>query len=261
MVTLAAALNEGATRLDDVVADGDYTEYFEGFPIRCDNNPPGKTTFDIAHALGWSCNVTFARMGAELGERLVRAYAQNFGVNDTIPFPLPVAESSLSNDDEMSVAELASASFGQGEVLVTPMHMALVTAALAGDGTMPVPYLLETVPSVRWSTMADDRGTWRRSVSRDTAHKMRGALVLSATEGWARAARAGTDVSLGGKTGTAQVADGQPHSWFIGFAPADDPEVAIAVLVPHGGEGSVVAAPIAGRILQRALELEATYDG
>jgi peptidoglycan glycosyltransferase len=65
---------------------------------------------------------------------------------------------------------------------------------------------------------------------------------------------------MGGKTGTAEVSDGAPHAWYIGFAPAEDPQVAVAVLVPHGGQGGDVAAPIAGRLLQRALDLDAVHD-
>jgi cell division protein FtsI/penicillin-binding protein 2 len=84
-------------------------------------------------------------------------------------------------------------------------------------------------------------------------------MVRSAESGWASAARRGLDLTLGGKTGTAEVADGAPHAWYIGFAPARDPQVAVSVLLPHGGSGGEVAAPIAGRVLRRALDLEAAH--
>jgi peptidoglycan glycosyltransferase len=259
-VTLAAALDAGLTKPDDVVADGTAVEYFDGYGVACDNNPEGVNVFTISEAFGWSCNVTFARLAVELGEQLYREYAARFGLGDAPPFPLPVAESSLTRSEEMSEPELASAGFGQGEILVTPLEMALVAAAVGGDGSLPVPYLLEDVPGVRWSRLADERGTWRRALPRSTAQAMREIMVQSAQNGWASAARRGLDLRMGGKTGTAEVSDGAPHAWYIGFAPAEDPQVAVAVLVPHGGQGGDVAAPIAGRLLQRALDLDAVHD-
>jgi peptidoglycan glycosyltransferase len=252
-VTLAAALEEGITTPDAVVDDGDAVEYFEGFPVRCNNNPPGQTTFDITHAYGWSCNVTFARLGTELGAERYRRFAKAFGLGDAPPFALPVAESRLSTDEALPLPELASAAFGQGELLVTPLEMALVAAAMARDGSLPVPYLLEDVPSVRWSRLRDERGTWRRAVSAGTARTMREIMTTSVRDGWARTAAQRVGVSVAGKTGTAQVGNGAPHSWFIGFAPADQPRYAVAVVVVHGGEGSAVAAPIGGRVLEQAV--------
>jgi len=253
-VTLAAALNERKVALSDEVEDGDGVGYFQGFAVRCDNNPPDRTKFDIAHAFGWSCNLTFARLGVALGDRTYRQYAEAFGLEDAPPFPLPVAAGSLSSHDALAAPELASAAFGQGEILVTPMHMALVAAAAAGDGRLPVPYLLEDVPGVRWGRIADERGTWRRAVPEETAALVRQAMVIGAREGWARAAQDAAGVAIGGKTGTAQLGgDARPHAWFIGFAPAEAPIVAVAVLVVNGGEGARVAAPIGGRVLARAV--------
>jgi peptidoglycan glycosyltransferase len=82
-------------------------------------------------------------------------------------------------------------------------------------------------------------------------------MITSVADGWARSAMVPGGVSLGGKTGTAEAAGTDPHAWFIGFAPADRPEVAIGVLVVHGGEGSRTAAPIGGQLLNEALRLAA----
>ena len=256
-VTLAAALDAGQIRLDDVVDDGETTEYFSGFGVSCNNNPEGTNRFDIAHAFGWSCNVTFARMGKSLGAATFSEYGRRFGLEAAPPFAIPVAEASLSADDLFGETELVSAAFGQGEILVTPLHMALIAAGVAGDGDLPVPYLLEEVKGVRWNAIADERGHWKKGVPARTAAKVREAMVVSARDGWARSAARGVNTSLGGKTGTAQL-DGlqAPHAWFIGFAPAESPRVAIAVLVVNGGQGGDVAAPIAGRVLDKAMSLE-----
>jgi peptidoglycan glycosyltransferase len=130
--------------------------------------------------------------------------------------------------------------------------MAVIAAGIARDGALPRPYLLADVAGAS-ATNLEPRGTWKTPVSTGTAHTVRRALVTSVEEGWARTATAGLDLTAGGKTGTAEVPSGAPHAWFIGFAPADAPVLAIAVLVVNGGEGSRVAAPLAGRVLEHAL--------
>ncbi len=253
-VTLAAALAEDVVRLDDVVDDGaGAVEAFDGFAVRCNNEPEGVVRFDIAHAFAYSCNLTFARLGRDLGRARWVEHARAFGLDDAVPFPLATAAGQLSNDDAMPLPELVSAAFGQGEVLVTPLHMALVAAALAGDGRVPTPYLLADVPGVRWWSIGDERGAWRRAVRAAVARDVRRAMVTAAETGYLGPIQAPGGPTVGGKTGTAEVADGRPHAWFIGFAPADAPKVAVAVLVVHGGEGARAAAPIAGRVLAAAV--------
>jgi peptidoglycan glycosyltransferase len=137
--------------------------------------------------------------------------------------------------------------------------MALYTAAVAGDGRLHRPWLLRDVPdlpALRWRSMDDRRGTWGRALPAGTAAAVRRAMVVSARDGWAAAARVGRapGFDLGAKTGTAELDTGEPHAWTIGFAPAERPVVAVAVLVVGGGQGAEVAAPIAGAVLEQALE-------
>jgi len=258
-VTLAAAIQAGIAREDDERDDGSAVETFDGFAVRCNNAPEGAVRFDLLHAFAYSCNVTFARLGAALGAERYRAAAAAFGLGEAPPFPLPTAAGSLSSDDALTLPELASAAFGQGELLVSPLHMALVAAAIAGDGALPAPYLLADVPGVRWSSIADERGTWRQAMSRGVAASTRRAMVVSARDGWARSAGLGRGegFTFGGKTGTAETGGSRPpHAWFIGFAPADEPTVAVAVLVEHGGDGATAAAPIGGALLEAAARFE-----
>lgn len=253
-VTLAAALAEDVTRLDAIVDDGgDAVEAFGGYAVRCANQPAGALRFDIAHAFAYSCNLTFARLGAQLGRERWLRHARAFGIDAAPPFPLATAAGQLSNDGALELPELVSAAFGQGEVLATPLHMALVAAAVAGDGRVPTPYLLADVPGVRWWAIGDERGTWRRAVSAGVAGQVRQAMITAADVGYNGTAQLPGGPRIGGKTGTAEAGDGRPHAWFIGFAPADAPRVAVAVLVVHGGEGIRAAAPIAGRVLAAAV--------
>ncbi len=253
-VTLAAALEEGLAGLDDRVTDGDRAEWLGGLEVACGNNPPGVLAFSLEQAFGWSCNLTFARLGLQLGSERWARHALAFGIADAPPFPLPVAAGSVGTDEAPSGVELAGASFGQGRLLVTPLHMALLAAAVAGDGMLPKPYLLADVPGVNWRRLADDQGGWRRALSPGGAEQLRRAMVWAAAEGWARPAQDAAGLALGGKTGTAQLDGNQePHAWFIGFAPAERPRVAVAVLLVNGGEGSREAAPVGGRMLAAAL--------
>jgi peptidoglycan glycosyltransferase len=255
LVTSGAVLESGLATPDTIYEDGDATEHFDGFAVSCGNNPPGTRSFDLRMAFAYSCNLTFARLGDSLGEDRLRAHSQRFGIGQAPPFPLPVASGGLSANRPMSRPELVSTAFGQGETLVTPLQMALIVAATAGDGSLPVPWLLADVPGERWSSLADERGTWRRAISRSSAAQLRDMMLAAALEGSARPAVEAAGMELGGKTGTAQLAEGQvPHSWFVGFAPASTPRVAVAVLVENGGEGHLVAAPIGGRVLSRALD-------
>ena len=253
-ITLAGALAEGLVQPTDFVEDGDRVAYFAGFPVRCNNNPPGQTRFDIAHAFGWSCNVTFAELGTKLGEDRFRRHARAFGIGDAPPFALPTAAGSISTHSRMDAPELASASFGQGELEVSPLQMALVAATLAGDGSVPVPYLLQGVDGVDDGAFHEVRGTWRRAVPDYVAQSMRDVMAVAARDGWARSAADAAGIPVGGKTGTAQLAEGAPHAWFIGYAPTDAPRVAVAVLVVNGGDGASVAAPIGGRVLAEAVK-------
>lgn len=261
MVTLAAALGDRVARLDDVFADGERTGFFDGFAVSCDNNPEGVVSFDLAHAFAYSCNVTFADLAVRVGARRFSDYARAFGLTEAPPFPLPTTAGSLTGDDLVSTAELASAGFGQGEIVVTPLHMALIAASIARDGSLPVPTLLADVPGVRWSSIADERGTWKRAVPARTAALVRQAMIVSAEDGWALAARSAAGMSLGAKTGTAETGRGTTHAWTVAFAPADDPRLAAAVIVVEGGSGATVAAPIAGRVLARGLQLDAAVPG
>lgn len=280
-VTLAAALQEGVVHPGQMFEDGEETLYVEGFPIRCDNNPRGVNRFDLAHAYAYSCNLTFARMGLELGTRHFKKYAGRFRIGHEIPLEIQVTPSQLANDPLlMNQVLLASTSFGQGELLVTPLNMALIAATIANEGIMPQPYLAEQIqrrdgkPISGFGSFGGVQGRLRiaeeKSESRNilgvpiteaVARQVRDLMITSVQEGYARRAQIPGAV-VGGKTGTAQLGgeDTKPHAWFIGWAQRagepDAPIYAIAVIVENGGEGSLVATPVAQQILRAAVKVE-----
>lgn len=216
----------------------------------------------LAESFRVSCNTTFAALGLSVGERLALG-AQAFGIGQRIPFDLPTV-ASLGPEPGTFAADqpsFAYAAIGQGDVAVTPLQMALVAAAVANDGKIMVPRLVQEIrgPGEAKGRTVPPR-LWRSAIDLGIAAEVRAMMVDVVARGTGRAARL-ANLEVAGKTGTAEAPGGSPHAWFIGFAPASDPVVAIAVLVERGGDlgdeatGGRVAAPIAGRLLGRLVEL------
>ena len=252
-VTAAAALESGVMRADTLVSDPTGETVIDGFRITDAERPP-RPTFDFAHAFAWSSNVVFAHLGLQLGEERLRQQAARFGIGGALPYELETSPTSLSRTTPMPRVLLASTAFGQGEMLISPLQMAVVTAAIGRDGDVPRPYVVRSVkaPDGRELHRGQPASTGR-AVSAETARTLRTFLALSVEEGFARNA-ALPNVRVGGKTGTAQSVPGLPdHSWFIGLAPIDRPRFAVAVIVEYGGWGALEAAPVARQVLEAAL--------
>lgn len=215
-------------------------------------------SISFASALVVSCNITFAQLGLRLGGEALVQYSEAFGFGSPVPFDIPTAASRLQDAAGLAAdpVALATASFGQGRDLATPLQMALVAGAIANDGTLMQPYLVDQVQDYNGRTV---RKTSRKPLSEvvgpATADVLTGLMVDAVAEGTGTAARI-RGVPVAGKTGTAEVEGAEPHAWFICFAPAGDPRVAISVIVENGGEGGRTAAPIARQVLQRALGIE-----
>jgi peptidoglycan glycosyltransferase len=183
-------------------------------------------------------------------------YAGRFGFGRQIPFDLPVAISQVRNDGTAWSPELlVQTAFGQGELDVTPMQMALVAATVANGGRVPTPYVaakLRDGGSVQQLHQPGD--SFSAASSSDVANTMVSFMVEGVDNGYAAKA-AIPGVKVGGKTGTAEVGDGSSHSWFIGFAPADAPRIAVAVIMEHQGSGSDFATPAGGSVMRTALNV------
>jgi peptidoglycan glycosyltransferase len=183
-------------------------------------------------------------------------YARRFGFERTIPFDLPVATSQMKKPStEWTPELLVQTAFGQGEIQATPMQMALIAGSVAHGGRVPTPYLAAELRSGTTSHQIHAPGQFFSIAgSSDTAATMRSFMVEGVDNGYAAKA-AIPGVKVGGKTGTAEVGDGTSHSWFIGFAPADDPRIAIAVIMEHQGSGSDFATPAAQQVMRAALSV------
>ncbi len=218
---------------------------------------------DLLEDYQFSCNTAFAQVGLMLGAERYSEYARRFGLYYGSLAPavwpdlsdLPAATPTIAHDRSFLDREtgLADTAFGQGELQVTPLYMAMLAATIANDGTMIKPYLVERAVNPAGEVLYQATPTpLRIPIGRRTARTVRRMMVAVVEKGFGWRAQI-EGVQVGGKTGTAEVPTGDPHAWFIALAPADDPQLAIAVVVEHAGHGSQHAAPIAKTVLEAAL--------
>jgi penicillin-binding protein A len=213
----------------------------------------GEHTF--AEAFAKSINTTFAKVGVQLGADTLSAYAKDFGFGQSPPWDLGGAKSVFPDPGAMDKAHVAQASFGQGEVLASPLEIALMTSAVANGGKIMKPYIVSQVLDYHQKILEETKPqTWLQPLTPETASSLKQFMIQVVTGGTGTSA-AIDGVQVAGKTGTAEVANGEPHAWFAAFAPADDPKVVVVVLVENAGTGGSVAAPVARAVISAALGL------
>jgi len=256
LVTGATALEVGVNpdtkvRVDDPwQADPSWGSYF----VRSSSKAHGDYTMADGYRL--SENIYFAKIGLQIGGAKLAEYAQRFGIGSAPKCDIAAAKGQLSNTGSLDRPTLiADTSYGQGELLVSPLQMALVAAAIGRGGVMPTPHYATEVRDAAGNTIRTVApGAAGQVIRPDTAAKFTTYLV-GAVEGpgaFAFGARI-NGVHVAGKTGTAENPAGPPHGWFVGFAPAEAPTVAVAVIVENSGQGGLDAAPLGGRVMQTAL--------
>jgi peptidoglycan glycosyltransferase len=261
LVVAAAALDSGAFDADSTFPNPATLPLPLSSSIVTNSNNStcgGGETVTIATALRLSCNIPFAELGRELGEDVIGDYTTAFGFGTAHDIPMLATPSRYPTG--MDDAQLMLSSFGQYDVRVTPLQMAMVSAAIANGGNLMQPTLLDRVIAPDLATIDDPEPILlTQPIARSTASTLTALMVDGVSNGAASNARIeGVDVA--GKTGTAENGLSQPYTlWFTGFAPADDPQVAIAVVVENGGGlgqsafGNQIAAPIAKRVLEAVL--------
>jgi peptidoglycan glycosyltransferase len=218
--------------------------------------PGDKVT--IATALRLSCNIPFAELGLKLGDQAIRDMAERYGFNSDFGIPMSVTKSVYPS--VLDTAQTALSAFGQYEVRATPLQMAMVSATIANGGVEMEPNLVDEILAPNLSPLQTfEPKVQKQVISAETAATITGMMVNDVKDGAASNARI-DGVTVAGKTGTAQNGKDQPYTlWFTGFAPAEDPQFAITVLVEDGGGlgqtgyGNLLAAPIAKKVLEAVL--------
>ena len=209
-----------------------------------------------------SCNTAFGQIGLDLGEQLVTG-TERFGLNSSAP-PFDWSPGIVSSRGplpgtfEKEQPQFALDAIGQGDIAVTPLHMALVAESVATGGIMRKPHLMSSIedPNAPGTAIATaSPTTWRTVMKPDTAATLNEFMQLVVSNGTGTAAQL-PGITVAGKTGTAQTRKGNaPHAWFIGFAPAQAPKYAIAVLIENDNNqnfeatGGKIAAPVARDVL------------
>lgn len=209
---------------------------------------------DLKDAMTHSINTYFVSKGAKLGKEKLGSTADQFYFNKKIPFDLPVSPSVFDYKKNIPKTTLAASAIGQGDVLVTPLHMAMVAGAVANDGKMMEPILVKEVEDPKGKSIRKHKAkVLQQSTSEETA-KMLNEYMISVVENGTGKRAAMRRTKVAGKTGSAENASGENHAWFIGYAPANDPQVAVAVIVEQvGRSGGTIAAPMARDIIAYAL--------
>lgn len=263
MVTLSAAIDSGiqslSSQYNGTSATGPIT--IDGFtlPASASNLVCGYTSVDLLHAFMFSDNIVFAQVGIKLGKKRFLDYAHRFQLGSGIPFDLPTSVSNVVSPGEtFDPVALATSAFGQGRDHVTPLQMGLIGATIGNGGSMPKPILVKSIKTPAGTVVGGDTpATLSTPINSGTAAQVRHAMVqvVQGHCGSGFEARI-PGVAVAGKTGTAETGNPNqaPDSWFVSFAPARHPRIAVAVVVENGGEGAYVAAPIARQILQAGLK-------
>jgi penicillin-binding protein A len=254
VITAAAALETGVSPSQQFVDDGTYE--LPGYTVHnFQGRKYGRVTF--TKALVYSINAIFAKIAVErIGAEALAQMAYDFGFDDPYEdFSLPVSASNLGlPPSEWTPGTTAQTAFGQGQTSSNAFHMALVAAAIANDGEMMEPRVVREIRSPDGIIL--DRPTpsvRHEALPAGTARTLNEMMQKVVTEGGLTVAEV-PGVEVAGKTGTAESGNGPPHSWWISFAPADDPQIAVCAMVENGGRGDRAALPVADRVIEAYLK-------
>lgn len=247
-VTLAAALEAGLVT-PETPAECPAEVFIDGVRIVSNNEPPGRRTQTVADAYAYSCNTYFAQLGLEVGADRLRAMADALGLTGEVPFTLPTSDGRIATTRGFldTDAGLAATAFGQGELQLSPLHLALLAGVPLNDGALMRPTLM----------LGEEPEEWRRAMSPQAAAALGEIMRYSVEAGWA-ASGGIAGITVGGKTGSAEVVVEQnPHAVYIGYAEHDGRAIAVTMVKEFAGSGSAQAAPAARDVIQAWIDASA----
>ncbi|WP_394262763.1 peptidoglycan D,D-transpeptidase FtsI family protein [Trueperella sp.] len=253
IITAAAMIENGDLTADSLVEaphtfspSGTTHEIYNPLQRECGD---GSGNVPLRTAFVESCNTAFAIGGIDVGAEEMVAMAEAFGFHQELSIPLTVRPSSFPEPQDQ--AELAMASFGQRDVVASPLEMAMVASAVANDGVIMTPYLVDQTLTADLGVISTTSpSTFSEPITEQTAAELETMMIDVVNHGTGAYA-ASSYVQVAGKTGSAQVADGvSPHAWFAGFDAGENPRVAVGVFVENGGDGGQVAGPIARSVIE-----------
>ncbi len=230
--------------------EADFFHYCEGEAfvgqkvIHCyDNHAHGRIGLDEAFAL--SCNTAYAKMGEALNHDRLNAISEQFLFNQEIPIEIPTAKSQFVLNSNSTPNEVVETVIGQGKTLITPLNNLLIASAIANEGVIFKPFISKSIISADGTPISETLPEiYSTIMSSAMANTLEGYMKLTSEEGTAKALNTET-YSIASKTGTAENSQGKAHAWYIGYAPVENPKIAIAIIVENVGSSTKYAVPIA----------------
>ncbi|MEJ1177625.1 peptidoglycan D,D-transpeptidase FtsI family protein [Pseudarthrobacter sp. NPDC055928] len=258
LVDTAAALNSGKYNKDSQLpnpAEMPFTGISYKLPNYAGGNCYTRDTASFAFALQQSCNTPFASIALDLGRDAIAEQAKKFGFGESLGDQLKLDYALQGFPDNLDEPGLAQSAIGQKDVRATPLQIALMTAAIANDGVQMSPSLVKTLRSPDLRVLEEPQPTpLRTSTTPDIANQITEWMTSAVSEGIARGA-AVPGVQVAGKTGTAELGNGLNNSWFTGFAPANNPQVGVTIVM-EGVDittGAQLTSPNAKKIFEAVL--------
>ncbi len=234
-----------------------YTDYsftcngsikIDGSRIQCYHGTNhGKVDFERSFAK--SCNTSFANMGTKVDRSSFDKTLDKLLFGKALPFDLESSVSTVKVKQDMTAEEQMQIAIGQGETLVTPLHMNLITCAIANDGILQQPYVVDHVENSNGAVLKrfSSPGT-TEMMTQQEAYILQG-LMREVVETGTATRLQGCPYTAAGKTGSAEYnSDRDSHAWFTGYAPAEDPQICVTVIIEGAGSGGDYAVPIARRV-------------
>lgn len=227
--------------------------HFDEYSIKCYHSTAhGMQTLRTAFAN--SCNGAFSNLGLQLNLREMHSLAEELLFNSDLPLAMPYSKSSYSMTSKADSWEILQTSIGQGKTQATPVHIAMITSAIANDGILMQPYVMDEVINAAGEEVKKFLPvSYGSLLTADESRKLKDLLEQVVKEGTASALR-DASYQAAGKTGSAEFESGkETHAWFTGYAPADDPKIVVTVIVEEAGSGGREAAPIARKLFDQYL--------
>jgi len=254
IVILSAALEEKLADLNEVFCCKGFEQVGTNI-FKCssyENGGHGELT--LKDALAYSCNSVFIQLGMRLGKDKILEYARLFGLGEKTSIGLPEEKDGIiPKNDEVYYQDLGNISIGQGAIGITPIQAAQMVLTIVNDGVLQKPVLIKEIKDFNGNKHVDwvSQRNSKKILSVETSQSVREALEAATKYGTGKRANPPNKHNIGGKTGTAEIANGNSHAWFVGYYPADKPELVICVFVERGGSGSVKATPVFRKIINK----------
>lgn len=205
---------------------------------------------DFRKSFAKSCNSSFANIGMKLDRSAFKETLDDLLFNRDLPLTLTYAKSSVKVSDDMTTDDMMQTSIGQGKTQITPMHLNMITCAIANRGLLMKPYVIDRVENDAGNIVKAFKPSNYGKLLEESEADILKELMISVVEDGTATKLKGLDYTAAGKTGSAEYNNvkGDSHAWFTGFAPAEDPEVCVTIIVEGAGSGGSYAVPIARRI-------------